>query len=152
MKLPYSYPRHLAPSAFSPIARGEAAVGCDGWLTVYSHALSCAASKRRIVLLDFSGIPWCQPCVLQEEEVFATQIFKDWAKATVILMRVMIKDDYSPVSPQHGPLLTVYGVSAFPTVIGLDGDGTERGRLIGYVSGVGAASWIQNFEQEVDLL
>jgi thiol-disulfide isomerase/thioredoxin len=124
------------------------------WLTNYDDAIAESASLDRIILADFTGSDWCPHCMDLKREVFDSVEFKCWAKRKVILLELdfpMNIPQPPELSEQNNTLKEQYGVDAYPTVIGLDADGTELGRLVGYTSGTGPIMWISSFEDAVGL-
>jgi hypothetical protein len=82
-----------------------------------------------------------------EAEVFQTWKFLLWAYTRVVLLSVNDPNNF----PLDSPLAAQYNIDAVPTVLGLNAQGTELGRVVGYLSGTGAQEWIDAFESEVGL-
>jgi thiol:disulfide interchange protein len=122
------------------------------WLTDYPKALSEATSKHLLVLAVFSGYSWCSHCQALKQEVFDTCQFGFWALSKgLILLDVDFPSPPNQAPPQNVALLQKYQVAGFPTVIGLNADGSERGRVVGYANGTGATAWINQFENAATL-
>jgi thiol:disulfide interchange protein len=124
------------------------------WLTNYNDALNNAKTYNMRVLAAFTGYKWCGYCKALESEVFGTCAFGLWliGKGLVLLNIDLAAPPWStPPPPDQQALLTKYKVAGFPTVIGLNADGSERGRVTGYSSGSGVPSWTQKFETNAQL-
>jgi thioredoxin-related protein len=128
------------------------------WLTDYSQALSEAKSKGMRVLLAFTAYGLCGHCQHLQADVFNDAQFGWWALTENL---VLCDIDFAtwPWDKTHPPpswqmnLWNQYHCTGFPTVIGLNADGTERGRLEGYPvdCGTGFAAWTQCFETAAKL-
>jgi thiol:disulfide interchange protein len=119
------------------------------WLTNYNDALNQAKANNLIVLAAFTGYKWCPHCQALESEVFATCSFGFWLIGKGLVLLDI--DVNPPAPPDQQALLNKYKVTGFPTVIGLNADGSERGRVVGYSSGSGVTSWTHQFESAAHL-
>jgi thiol:disulfide interchange protein len=119
-------------------------IASQKWEESERAALSRAEQTGQSVLAAFTGIPWCYPCMKLEQEVFQTWTFLNWAFGKVVLWS--INDDGQGATP---PEFAKYGVQPVPSILGIDAQGTELGRVVGYLSGTGAQSWIDSFESEM---
>ncbi len=105
------------------------------WTTDYNAALAQAKTQNKLVLLDFTGSDWCGYCKLLEKDALSQQKFKDFADTNYILVRVdfprqtTLPDD---LKQQNESLKGQFKVHIYPTLIVLNGDGTEVGRQEGY--------------------
>jgi protein disulfide-isomerase len=104
---------------------GETAVKVD-WSTDLPKALARAKAEKKLVLIDFTGSDWCQPCKLLEKNVLATRAFADYADAHLVLVQA----DFPETKPQPEDLKTAFAalakkfdVEGYPTLILLDADG-----------------------------
>jgi hypothetical protein len=79
--------------------------------------------------------------------VFQTFTFLQWTYGKVVLLQL----DYKLPVNLNDQLLTKYNVTAFPCIIGLNANGTELGRVVGYSAGNGPAWWISSFEAATGL-
>jgi thiol:disulfide interchange protein len=124
------------------------------WLTNYDDALNNAKTHNMRVLAAFTGYKWCGYCKALESEVFATCSFGFWliGKGLVLLnIDVAAPPWNTPAPPDQQTLLNKYNVTGYPTVIGLNADGSERGRVSGYSPGYGVTSWTHQFESNAQL-
>lgn len=118
--------------------------GADGrWTTDFTAALRLAQELRRPVVADFTGSDWCPWCVKLDREVFASPVFRRWAEANVVLVRL----DFPRRTPlpaaqakRNEEIAQRYGVTGYPTVLVLDAQGAQL-RKWGYFEG-GPAAWI----------
>ena len=119
------------------------------WETDFNKALRLASQRKDPVLAAFVGLAWCPPCQLLEAEVFKTLKFLMWAYQRVVPLQL----DYSPtpdaVSDEMKQLLATYNVGSYPSILGLDAQGIEIGRVAGYGLGTGPEKWIESFESEM---
>ena len=113
----------------------------------YQEALAVATPYNLMVLAAFTGNSWCSHCQALKSEVFDTKTFGHWAFVnSVVLVDIGFPYPVSQAAPEDTALMQQYNVIGFPSVLGLNADGTERGRVVGYMSGTGPANWIQQFE------
>ena len=52
------------------------------------EAFALSAKKQQPVMLVFSGSDWCAPCIKFEKEILSTEIFRAFAEANLILLKV----------------------------------------------------------------
>ncbi|WP_305910327.1 thioredoxin family protein (plasmid) [Methylomarinum sp. Ch1-1] len=121
------------------------------WYVDYEEALLNANQNGKIVLANFTGSDWCPHCINLKKEVFNTVYFWLWANKNVILLELYFPNNPEDTIAQNQMLQTKYGVNSYPTVIGINADGSERGRVSGYSSGTGVINWISMFETVVGL-
>lgn len=120
------------------------------WETDYEVALTKAGETGKIVFALFRGSDWCAYCKILEREVLSSTLFHIWA-----LLKVVLLDIDFPLDPDDMPqgqidqniaLYDKYEVPGLPTAIGLNSDGSERGRLVGYSKGTGPQEYLIQFE------
>lgn len=107
------------------------------WLTDLPKAQTQAKSEKKLVMMDFTGSDWCGWCIKLNKEVFSQKEFVDYAKANLVLVEL----DFPNKKPQteelkkaNHALQKKYGIEGYPTIIVLDGDGKQIGKL-GYMKG-----------------
>lgn len=116
------------------------------WYTDDKVALAEAKKAGKVVFALFTGPTWCGYCMYLENEVISTGTFLNWAQQKVVLLKVDFPKPNLPSSDPSQKLAAKYKVSGFPTAIGLNADGSERGRLVGYSKGSGPQIWLSQFE------
>ncbi len=113
------------------------AAGKAGWDDDYAKSLVKAKSESKLVLLDFTGSDWCGWCIKLDKEVFSEKAFKDYAKANLILVELDFprgKHQTAKLKEQNEKLGKEYNVEGYPTIIVLNKDGKQVGKL-GYMEG-----------------
>ena len=115
----------------------SAALAAAGWDDDYDKALAKAKTEKKMVLLDFTGSDWCGWCVKLDKEVFSKPEFKTYAKDNLVLVEVDFpheKRQSKKLKEQNEKLQKDFGVSGFPTIIVLNAEGKQVGKL-GYMEG-----------------
>lgn len=121
------------------------------WTTDYEQALRTARTRKRFVLLNFTGSDWCSWCRQLESQVFARRDFQEYARGNlvcVLLDSPQRKPQSRTVVRQNEKLKETYGIRAFPTVILLDPEGNEVGRT-GYRQG-GPKPYVAYLQEMID--
>jgi len=117
------------------------------WLDDYSEALRQAKEMNRPVLVDYTGSDWCSWCMKLDKEVFSQSAFIDYAKSSLILVKVDFPRRKSQTPEQQATnekLMNQYGVQGFPTIILLSAEGKELNRT-GYQPG-GAEAYVKHLQ------
>ena len=107
------------------------------WLTDAVKAQELAKKENKLVLLDFTGSDWCGWCIKLKKEVFDTQEFKDYAAKNLVLVEVDFprrKEQSAEQKDANQALQKKYGIRGYPTIIMLNGEGKQVGKL-GYMKG-----------------
>jgi protein disulfide-isomerase len=119
-----------------------------GWLTSYEKAQSEAQSRKKLLLMDFTGSDWCGWCIMLDREVFSKPEFKEYASKNLVLLELdfpRMKQMPAETKEQNRRLALQYQIQAFPTVVVLDGNGKIVGEL-GYIRG-GPGAFIAELEK-----
>jgi len=114
------------------------------WLTDASAAQEKAKRENKLVLLDFTGSDWCGWCMKLKSEVFDKPEFAQFANANLVLVEVDFPHHKAMAHSQqqaNAQLDKTYHITGYPTIIVLNPDGRQAGRM-GYVSG-GPAAFIE---------
>jgi thiol:disulfide interchange protein len=91
-----------------------------------------AASRKKVVMIDFTA-DWCSPCHQLDAEVFADPEMAKRINERFVSVRVVDrKREEGRNAGNVEALEQRYNVRAFPTVVFVDADGFERGRMEGY--------------------
>ena len=110
----------------------------DGsWTEDYAKARRIALQQGRPLLLDFTGSDWCVWCHRLDDEVFAKDAFKEYAKDNLVLVKLDFpRKTKQPkeIATRNRALAERYGIRGFPTLIVLNPSGEQIGKL-GYVKG-----------------
>lgn len=107
------------------------------WTTNYASAVTAAKADNRQVFLFFTGSDWCGWCRKLDREVLSTPEFKAYAQKKLVLVKL----DFPRQIPQSNQLKAQnqklgrqYKIEGYPTVIVLNAQGKQVGRL-GYQPG-----------------
>jgi thioredoxin-related protein len=105
------------------------------WGTDVRAALKEAKQDNRWVLIEFTGLDWCGPCVALQNNALKTGEFSTYAKDHLALVELDFPKR-RPQSPaqqsQNAAYQRKFKVEGFPTLIVLRPDGTEAARWVGY--------------------
>ncbi len=145
MNAPFALRFVLALAASLVVAStGRAADDSQWFEDKLADAQAKAKELKRPLLVDFTGSDWCGFCIKLDKEVFSTKEFGEWAKDNVVLLKLDFprKAQDAEVKKQNKEMQAKYGVRGFPTVLFLDPEGKELGRIGGYAPGSGAEKWI----------
>ena len=108
-----------------------------GWLTSYDQAQKEAQSKKKLLLMDFTGSDWCGWCIMLDKEVFSKPEFKEYATKNLVLLELdfpRMKKMPPETAAQNERLALKFGITGFPTVVVFDSEGKPLGAL-GYEQG-----------------
>jgi thioredoxin-related protein len=56
------------------------------WLKDLEQAKKISRESHKNILLNFSGSDWCGPCIKLEKEIFANQVFQQYADQHLVLV------------------------------------------------------------------
>lgn len=119
-----------------------------GWEDEFDKGLAKAKAAGKPALVDFTGSDWCIWCKRLDQEIFSKPEFKDYVKDKLQLVEV----DFPQLKPlpkkkaeANQAVAEKYKIQGYPTVIVMDGNGKELGRL-GYVEG-GPKAFIAELEK-----
>ena len=124
--------------AFAAIAlTSTVSFAAAGWDDDYDKALETAKAEKKMVLLDFTGSDWCGWCIKLDKEVFSQSEFKKYAKENLVLVEIDFpqgKHQTKKLKEQNEKLQSQFGVRGYPTIIVLNPEGKQVGKL-GYMEG-----------------
>lgn len=118
------------------------------WLTDAVAAQGKAKAENKLVLLDFTGSDWCSWCMKLKREVFDQPEFAQFAQSKLVMVEVDFPHHRTLPQVQqqsNARLKHTYGIAAYPTIILLNENGKQVGRM-GYVAG-GPAAFIAHLEK-----
>lgn len=132
----------------APSTAQEAAAAQLGWLTDFNAAEGRARAEEKLTLINFTGSDWCPPCMRLRKEVFSQPEFAKYAKEKLVLLEADFprrKQLSGAQQAANDSLARKFGIVSFPTIVVLNADGAEVGRL-GYGPG-GPNSFIGRIQQ-----
>ena len=104
----------------SPRPQEEPAVFLD---LAFSDALALAKEEGKVVFVDFFTT-WCGPCKRLDKTTWVDEDVVRWLAEKTVPLKLDAEIETA--------LAKKYSVMSYPTMIFIDPDGSERGRLIGY--------------------
>jgi thiol:disulfide interchange protein len=97
----------------------------EGWFEgSFEEGLAQARATSKLLFVDFNTT-WCPPCRKLEKETFPDPA----VKAELGKMVAMSIDAESPAGIEPAKR---YRVAGYPTMLVVDGDGKEIGRIVGF--------------------
>ncbi len=142
----------IVPPAAS--TKPHAQPGTSGqWLDSLAVAKAAAKASGRPILMDFTGSDWCPWCKRLHAEVFATNEFKSWASAHVVLLELDFPhhtEQSSQLKSQNSELARSFQINGYPTVLLVAGNGVAVLGRSGYMAG-GPKPWIADLEGQAHL-
>jgi thioredoxin-related protein len=100
--------------------------------------LARAKTANKLLFLDFTGSDWCPPCMQLEKQVFSQPEFQRYAEDNLVFVVVDFPRKTKlpgDVQEANNRLAEQFNVEAFPTLVVLDGNGTEVWRNVGFPDG-----------------
>lgn len=98
------------------------------WETDWSKALEKAGKSGQPVLVDFTGSDWCPGCIYLRKNIFDTDAFAKYAEDNnFMLVELDFPRTEGKMPPEqlkfHEELMRRYGISVFPSVLLMEGNG-----------------------------
>ena len=128
--------KKIAIGLFACLALMQVGAEELNWLTDLPKAQAQAKKENKLVMLDFTGSDWCGWCIKLNKEVFSKSEFADYAKKNLVLVEVDFPHGKKQTEEQkkaNQKLFEKYKIEGYPTIIVLNGEGTQVGKL-GYMS------------------
>jgi thioredoxin-related protein len=104
------------------------------WTEDFAAAKKLAAKEERLILLDFTGSDWCQPCKMLHQRYYDTKAFKEFAKKNLVLVLVDFpfnKEQSAKQKTANEKLAKSFKVRGYPTTVVLDKSGAELYQEVG---------------------
>jgi thioredoxin-related protein len=118
------------------------------WQTDLPKAQAQAKAEKKLVMLDFTGSDWCGWCIKLNKEVFNTPEFIEYANKNIVPVEIDFpakKKQTPELKKANDALQKKYGIEGYPTIIVLNGEGKQVGKL-GYMKG-GPKAFIAELEK-----
>ena len=118
----------LSPAASAQRPGEVSATGthANEWHHDLTSARRLSFASGRLILVDLYA-DWCGWCKALDRQVFATERFQSYAADRFVLLRVDTMD-----RGEGSQLKSRYGVETLPTILLLDGNMVEIGRIQGF--------------------
>lgn len=104
---------------------GMSAQGVQFVEKTFKETLAQAKADNKLVFVD-CYTSWCGPCRKMLKEVFPLKEVGDFFSKTFVATKMDMEKGEGPAYNKQ------WDVNAYPTYIVFDGDGNEKGRLVGY--------------------
>ena len=106
------------------------------WETDWSKALEKAGKSGQPVLVDFTGSDWCPGCIYLRKNIFDTDAFAKYAEDNnFVLVELDFPRTEGKMPPEqlkfHEELMRRYGISVFPSVLMMEGNGAPYAKIVG---------------------
>lgn len=106
------------------------------WETDWNKALEKAGKSGQPVLVDFTGSDWCPGCIYLRTNIFDTEDFAKYAEDNnFMLVELDFPRKEGKMPPEqlkfHEELMRRYGISVFPTVLLMEGNGAPYAKIVG---------------------
>lgn len=118
------------------------------WSTDLPKALEKAKAEKKLVLVNFTGSDWCGWCIKLDREVFSKDEFAAYAEKSIVPVKIDFPrrvDQPAELKKANRSLQEKYEIRSFPTLVVLDAEGKEIGRL-GYRPG-GPKAFVEALEK-----
>ena len=106
----------------------------EGWTEDFEQAKKLATKEQRLILMDFTGSDWCQPCKLLHKKYYDAEEFKAFANKKLVLVKVdfpLSSEQSKKQKAANEKLSDEFKVQGFPTTIIVDLNGKELFRELG---------------------
>jgi len=133
----------IAGLALFQIRAGEV-----NWTTDVPKAVEKAKAEKKLVMLDFTGSDWCGWCIKLNKEIFSKPEFVEYAQKSIVAVELDFprsKQQTAELKKANKELQQKYKIRGYPTIVVLNGEGKEIGRL-GYMAG-GPKAFIEELEK-----
>lgn len=107
-------------------ADGEIVFAFDWYEGGFERALADATHDERLLVLDV-GAYWCPPCHELDEKTFVDPAVGAWMREHAIPLHIDAEKGEGP------DIVERYDIQAYPTILVLQGNGIEKGRLVDFI-------------------
>ncbi len=104
---------------------GQGATKIDFIKEDWSAILAKASAEKKMVFVD-AYTTWCGPCKAMDKNIFTNELVASYFNETFINAKIDMEKGEGP------ELARKYGVSAYPTLLFINGDGKAVHRGLGY--------------------
>jgi thiol:disulfide interchange protein len=94
------------------------------WVKSYDTALKQAAAENKFVVIDISA-SWCGYCRRMAREVYPDGEFVEFSRQQVFVRL------FADTDPEGTKLAEKFRVRGFPTIVVVNSEGVEVGRVVG---------------------
>jgi len=143
--------KKIVMAVFAGLMLATSSFAGEEWLTDFEAAKKQSAETGKPILADFSGSDWCGWCIKLDEEVFAKDEFKKYAKDNLVLLMIdfpQSKAQTPELKKQNDKLAKEYRIQGFPTVLLLDKAGKVL-KKTGYQPG-GPEAYIKHLKKVIE--
>jgi len=142
------YMKTLAVALMAGWALVQAGAAELNWTTDVPKAVEKAKADKKLVMLDFTGSDWCGWCIKLNKEIFSQPEFVEYAQKNIVAVELDFprsKQQSDELKKANKELQKKYSIRGYPTIVVLNGEGKEVGRL-GYMKG-GPKAFIEELEK-----
>lgn len=105
------------------------------WETDWNKALEKAGRSGQPVLVDFTGPGWCPGCIYLRHNILNTDALAKYAEDnSFMLVKLDFPRTAGKLPPEqlklHEELMHRYGISVFPSVLLMEGNGVPYARIV----------------------
>lgn len=122
----------------SILALSNIAASATDWGKDLDKAKEKARMERKYILLNFSGLDWCTPCMRTKKEIFDKEVFENYANGNLVLVNVdfpRLRKNFLPKdqAKKNNEIAEKYDAKGiFPLTLLLTPDGTILKEWEGY--------------------
>ncbi len=107
----------------------------------YEAALARAKAESKLLFVD-CYTTWCGPCKMLTRQTFPDKAVGDFFNTHFVSIQIDMENG------EGVELAKRWGVDAYPTMIVLDADGNERGRIVGFQSPAQLLEQVHNIVEQ----
>lgn len=122
------------------------------WPTDWEAAKAASKEQGKPILINFTGSDWCGWCIRMEKEVFAKEVFQDFAKENLILLEIdfpkneaLLAKQSDDLKAQNKMLDKQFEIEGYPTIFLLNAEGEKISEDLGVLDG-NANDYVKHLE------